>query len=84
MTREIKLYGNGDIDKVVVSREMEVDFNTAYGIELHRYLHRSGFSDTRKFDTKLERMRYERDIIRPIEIETMDRNPEMYPPKGLR
>ena len=81
--KSINLYGNGDIKQVNVSREMEIDFESAYGVPFENHLH-GEFSNKRIFDSELERLRYERGILVPLENEIMDRNPEMYPPKRLR
>ena len=77
--RTIQLYGRGDIKQVSVSRELEVDFKEAYGISLGETI--SSLTNKRKFDTYIEYLRYDRDILTPEIIRKIDNNPEMYPPK---
>ena len=83
MKRKISIYGRGDIKSVEVTKEMELDFEKSYGVKFIDEAN-GKFSQKRKFDMELEKLRYERDVVTPIEQEKMGRNPEMYPPKGLR
>ena len=75
----LQLYGRGDIKQVSFSRELEIDFKEAYG----RPIWEEGYTLTnkRKFDTYIEYLKYDRDILRPEIIRKIDNNPEMYPPK---
>ena len=77
--RTIQLHGRGDIKQVSFSRELEVDFKEAYGISLGETI--SSLTNKRKFDTYIEYLEYDRDILTPEIIRKIDNNPEMYPPK---
>ena len=78
-----KIYGNGDIESISFSIEFEKDFIEAYEKKLTDVT-RDYFENKRLFDTRIEYLRYKKDVISKFEIEKMDMNPEMYPPKGLR
>ncbi len=77
--RAIQLYGRGDIKQVSFSRELEVDFKEAYGISLGETI--SSLGTKTKFDTYIEYLEYDRDILKPELIRKINNNPEMYPPK---
>ena len=77
--KTLQLYGRGDIKQVSFSRELEVDFKEAYGISLGETI--SSLTNKRKFDTYIEYLKYDRDILTPEIIRKIDNNPEMYPPK---
>lgn len=82
MEKEITLYGRGDVKSVSFTRCMELDFKEMYGLDLKNYLYDS-FSNKRKFDTQLEYLRYDRDVIRPEKVSKIKSNPDMYPPLKL-
>lgn len=75
--KTINLYGRGDIKQVSFTRELQVDFEKVYGIPLVEMI--NTLSDTRSFDTTIEYLKYERDILHPEQYRKLKNTPDMYP-----
>ena len=82
MDKSINLYGSGDIKNVSFTNCMELDFKEAYGLDLKCCLHNALYNK-KKFNTYVEFLKYDRDVLNPEKIRKIKLNTDMYPPIRL-